>query len=98
MFAIVEIMGHRTRAGRISDATIGGATLLRIEHPTVADETGAEPLTEYYAPPAVFMIRPCSEDEAKRVAVTHWATEFRQQLSAPFAELVEPDYDDDYPI
>lgn len=41
LFAVVELMGHRTRAGAISDATMGGATLLRIEHPTRVDLAGA---------------------------------------------------------
>jgi hypothetical protein len=49
VYAVVEIMGRRTRAGMVSDATLGGATLLRIEHPTRADYSGEEPLTEYYA-------------------------------------------------
>jgi hypothetical protein len=73
MFAVVEIMGRRTRAGMISDAQLGGATLLRIEHPTRADATGAEPLTEYYAPQAIFAIRPCTEQEAAEVAGWAWA-------------------------
>lgn len=72
MFAIVEIMGRRTRAGAISDAQLGGATLLRIEHPTRADATGTEPLTEYYAPQAIFAIRPCTQDEAITVAAWAW--------------------------
>ena len=90
MFAVVEIMGHRTRAGAISDATIGGATLLRIEHPILADESGEEPLTEYYAPQAIFSIRPCSADEAEQVAKWAWAANRQAALASPeLAELVE---------
>ena len=90
MFAVVEIMGHRTRAGAISDATIGGATLLRIEHPALADESGEEPLTEYYAPQAIFSIRPCSADEAELVAKWAWAPGRQAALASPeLAELVE---------
>lgn len=97
MFAVVEIMGRRTRAGLISDATIGGATVLRIEHPTRADETGEEPLTEYYAPQAIFAIRPCSQEEAIRVAGWAWpAPREVPALRAPeLAELVEPEDDED---
>ena len=73
MFAVVEIMGRRTRAGAVGDATLGGATLLRIEHPTRKDHTGVEPLAEYYAPSAIFAIRPCSQDEATKVAEWAWA-------------------------
>lgn len=71
MFAVVEIMGRRTRAGAVGDATLGGATLLRIEHPTRKDHDGG-PLAEYYAPAAIFAIRPCSQEEATKVAEWAW--------------------------
>lgn len=94
MWAIVELMGHRTRAGLCSDAQLGGATLLRIEHPTVVGADG-EPLVEYYAPAALYAIRPCSEDEA-RTAARWWATNSHAgELAAPLAELVDDD-DDQY--
>lgn len=97
-YAIVEIMGRRTRAGVISDAQLGGATLLRIEHPTAADHTGAEPLTEYYAPQSIFGIRPCSQEEA--IAVCRWAwpepTPATRELAAPLGDLVDAEIEDDY--
>lgn len=97
MFAVVEIMGHRTRAGAISDATIGGATLLRIEHPSRVDHTGEEPLTELYAPSAIFAIRPCSEEEAAKVAGWAWAEApalSRAPLPAELEEMVDAIDDD----
>ena len=93
-YAVVEIMGRRTRAGRISDATIGGATLLRIEHPTRPDHTGEEPLTELYGPTAIFAIRPCSIDEATAVAGWAWAgPPERRALDPAFEDLVDEDDD-----
>ena len=95
LFAVVELMGHRTRAGAISDATMGGATLLRIEHPTRSDHTGAEPLAEFYAPAAIFSIRPCSEDEATKVAGWSWAEAVsRPALGPAFEDRMEEDEDD----
>lgn len=92
MWGVVEIMGHRTRAGALSDATIGGATMLRIEHPTRADHSGDEPLTEYYAPSAIFAIRPCSQQEAADVASWAWPDRTaRPALSPAFGELVDDD-------
>lgn len=82
-WAIVELMGHRVRAGSLSDITIGGATLLRIQHPTVADHDGQEPLTECYSPSALFSIRPCSREQA-----TQWA-EARWQRNTPTPALGE---------
>lgn len=96
LWAIVEIMGRRTRAGLLSDAQLGGATLLRIEHPTRADHAGAEPLTEYYAAQAIFAIRPCSRDDAEKVAAWAWPAPppSRPELAPVFADLV--DHDDDF--
>jgi hypothetical protein len=36
-WAIVELMGHRRLAGRVSEQVIGGASLLRIDVPEVAE-------------------------------------------------------------
>ena len=98
LWAVVEVMGRRTRAGLISDAQLGGATLLRIEHPSAVDHTGAEPLTEYYAPAAIFAIRPCSREDAETVAAWAWHTgrSAQPELAAPFDELVDVDADEPY--
>lgn len=94
LFAVVEIMGRRTRAGRIADAQMGGATLLRIEHPTRTDHTGEAPLVEYYAASSIFAIRPCSQEEAEQVARWAWsAPAERPALSPAFEELVDDDDD-----
>jgi hypothetical protein len=104
LFGVVEIMGRRTRAGRLSDATLGGATLLRIEHPTRTDHTGTEPLTEFYAASAIFAIRPCSRDECEKVAGWAWpaARPTTPELAPVFqdhiiydAEEVDDDLDDE---
>jgi hypothetical protein len=95
MWGVVEIMGHRTRAGALSDATIGGATMLRIEHPTRPDHTGNEPLCEYYAPSAIFAIRPCSQEDATAVAGRVWPEPvYRPALSPALDDLVDFDPDE----
>lgn len=97
-WAVVEIMGHRTRAGLISDITIGGATMLRIEHPTRAGHTGEDPLEEFYAPTAIFSIRPCSQDEAISVAAWAWAAPpalVAQPLPHELEAMVDVMVDDD---
>jgi len=97
LYAVVEIMGHRTRAGAISDATMGGAPMLRIEHPTATGHDG-QALVEYYAPASIFAIRPCSREVAEQAA-RYWTPlgpTPAPELSAGFAELV--DDDDDYSV
>lgn len=82
-WAIVEIMGHQVRAGSVSDIQIAGATMLRIQHPTVADHAGRMPLTECYSSSAIFSYRPCS-----REAAAHWA-EARWQRPQPTPAIAE---------
>ena len=60
-WAILEIMGHRVRAGRI---VMDDNPLVRIDCPT-AD--GSE-ITEYYGRAAIFSLRPCSEEIARDYA------------------------------
>lgn len=76
LYGVVEIMGHRTRAGILADAQLGGATFLRIEHPTEPSQV------EMYGAQAIFGIRPCSRDEAIRIAAWAWKTEAERTLTA----------------
>ena len=97
LWGVVEIMGRRTRAGLLSDVQLGGATLLRIEHPSRADHTGTEPLCEYYAASAIFAIRPCSREDAEKVAAWAWpgALPARGELAPAFSDLTDAEIDDD---
>lgn len=87
LYGVVEIMGHRTRAGILSDAQMGGATFLRIEHPTEPE------MVEMYGSQAIFGIRPCTRDEAVRIAAWAWKTDAERTLRA--LASVGDQYDDD---
>ena len=64
-FAILKLMGHKRLAGRVTEETIGGAAMLRIDIP----KTSARPeYTKYFGTQAVYCITPCSEDLARRAA------------------------------
>jgi hypothetical protein len=62
-WAVLELMGHRQRAGEVREVEMYGATLLRIDIPF---QDG--PLTEYYNSDAIYSLRPCSEDLARDLA------------------------------
>lgn len=95
-WAVVEIMGHQVRAGTISDATIGGAVMLRIQHPTVPDHAGHGPLTEYYSPSALFSIQPCTRDVAVRFAENRWRRPSPTPALAELESIRDADvYDDE---
>lgn len=93
-WAIVEIMGHRVRAGTISDAQIAGGTMLRIQHPTVPDHDNTGPLTEYISTAALFGLRPCSRDDAIRIAEIRWRGSDPAVGPAELTAAAE-DWDDD---
>lgn len=63
-WAIVEIMGHHRTAGRIQEVQQFGASMLRVDRPH-ADGTWT---TEFYGGSAIYALRPCQEDIARRAA------------------------------
>ena len=95
-WAILELMGHRHMAGKVTDAVIGGGAFLRIDVPS---ENG-EYSTQYYSAASVYCITPTSEEIARTVAkqsqpapVSRW--EFPQLAQAQPIEAEYPD-DNDY--
>lgn len=98
-WAIIEIMGHRVRAGRV---VMDDTPLLRIDIPT---EDGEE-ITEFYGRSAIFSMRPCEEQIARDWAarngmrrpvrpVTYREPDEKPALGAPDSDRFEdPDFDE----
>ncbi len=63
-WAILELMGHRRLAGKVTDAVIGGGAFIRIDIPTKDGKL----VTQFYSPGSVYCISPCSEEIATQVA------------------------------
>jgi hypothetical protein len=57
-WAIVELMGHRQRAGYVKDVEMFGGKLLRVDIPVTAEAN----VTEFYGCSAVYALRPCTEE------------------------------------
>jgi hypothetical protein len=87
--AVVELMGHRQRAGLLSEATIAGAPMLRVEHPDVPD------LVEYYSSTALFSVRPCSKEAASAFAAGCWPARSAGELLPPVVDGFTDDLEDD---
>lgn len=65
-WAIVELMGHRTLAGYVTETTLAGFGMLRIDiYPGEATEPIASPM---HPPSALYGLTPCTEDRARRAA------------------------------
>lgn len=70
-WAVVELLGHRVRYGRVSEVTMFGETMCQVTMPT-------EPATvEWYSGKALYGIRPASEDAIRAYHAP------RRELSAP---------------
>ena len=82
-WAVLELMGHRRLAGKITDAVIGGGAFIRIDIPT----KDGNKATQFYSPGSVYCITPTTEEIARMIAVnsepepiSRW--EIRNMLSA----------------
>jgi hypothetical protein len=66
-WAILELMGHRRLAGKVTDAEIGGGAFIRIDIPMRNGENS----TQFYSPGAVYCITPTTEEIACKMAMTY---------------------------
>jgi len=67
-WAIVELMGHRKLAGRVSEQIIAGTPLLRIDVP---DTPGVPGFTTYYGSHAIYSLTPTAEQICIAYATAH---------------------------
>jgi len=97
-WAILEIMGHNTFAGRVSEITIGGASFIRISIPATGDKPAFDKI---FGASSVYCITPVTEEVALDMAsrlrqepIQPWQVSeaFREKLMAPAPKV---DYDDE---
>lgn len=64
-WALVEIMGHQRMAGLVSETTLAGAAMLRVDVPAVGD---IPEFTTFLGAASIYRLTPVSEDIARRYA------------------------------
>lgn len=69
-WGVVEIMGHRSLAGKISEQELFGSKFLRVDIPVEDAGDGPPMVTQFYGGAAVFSLLPTSEEVARRSART----------------------------
>lgn len=67
-WTIVELMGHRRLAGRVTEATIAGAGFLRID--VYAGKAKKPAATQFVAPASVYALTPTTEDICRHLGIT----------------------------
>lgn len=65
-WAIVEVMGHQTFAGYVTEEAIAGKGFVRIDVPEVPTQAA---FTRYCGPDSIYGIQPVSEELARAIAV-----------------------------
>jgi len=61
-YAIVEIMGHQTYAGKVSEQEIGGSSFVRVDVPGTDKR---QPFTKLFGNGSIYCITPVTEETAK---------------------------------
>ena len=102
-WAILELMGHRTRHGYLREVEIAGGKMFRIDIPV----TDTENVTEFYGCAAVYSMRPARETivrdhlakygrDPRPVAPLDYRP--REQLPAPETPMPQAGFDDEEPV
>lgn len=60
-WAIIEIFGHTQIAGKVSEASIGGCSFIRVDVPEC---DGKPAFTKFYGNGAIYSMTPCAEEVA----------------------------------
>jgi hypothetical protein len=93
--AIVELMGHQTIAGKVTEETLFGVAMMRVDVPETKNVAA---FTRYYGASSIYCIRPTTEEIAKAAAekfeerpVQNWLLPTNPLLAAKMVE----GYDDE---
>ena len=72
-WAIVAVMGHNEFAGMVSEETIAGAAMLRVDVPATSKYAA---FTQYLSSQAIYSLSPCTEETARARAESKKAVPF----------------------
>lgn len=71
-WAVVEIMGHKKFAGKVTEQAVGGASFVRIDVPEISLPAGdvLPAFTKLFGAASIYCISPCTEDTARLFAAS----------------------------
>ena len=78
-FAVVEVMGHNTFAGKVSEHVVGGTAFIRVDVPAISEKLeksyggqycypAVPAFTKLIGASSIYAITPCTEEVALRMA------------------------------
>ena len=97
IWGILDMMGHQRLAGRVTEETIGGASLLRVDIPEV---NGIPAWTTYVSAASLYQMTPVTEELARSMAakigkmpITFYdlPQQWREKIQSSPAGLPAPD-------
>ena len=95
-WCVLELMGHRRLAGKVTEEQIAGAGVLRLDVPG-AD--GQPDVTQFYSPSSLYCITPVTEEIARAMAQRYRPEPVhRYELAALAPAPTTEDPDDDRPF
>ncbi len=66
-WSLIEIMGHQRLAGMVTETTVAGAAMLRVDVPELEGIPG---FTTFLGSGSIYRLRPVSEEIARRYAAS----------------------------
>lgn len=95
-WAVVEIMGHKRFAGKVTEQAVGGASFVRIDVPEMTLPTGdlLPAFTKLFGAASIYCISPCTEETARLFAASIRAEGF-SRYEVPKLETRRSFVDDD---
>jgi hypothetical protein len=95
-WAILELMGHRRLGGYVSEVSVAGSAMVRVDipHPQKLGETAA---TQFYAGHAIYAITPTTEEVARAIArgapepVSRWDLRALESSSGQTGDVTDID-------
>lgn len=102
-WALVEVMGHKQFAGRVTEQSFGGASFVRVDVPEVRDDVGRvlfPSFTKLFGAASIYCISPCTEETARAFAAKMQSESFSRYEAprlpaSPVREMTSSDFEDE---
>jgi hypothetical protein len=95
IWAKVELLGHRVHYGAVAEATIYGATMLRVEVPTIEFGKMVSFETIYYGAAALYSVRKVTSEQVIEANTPYDQRHRKTEMIATTYDATTADEDDD---